>query len=98
MQTHFGARTGQLGDADDLQHYRVLHKVGVLLLHLFSAFPSPFPGSTCHTTRVFRLPAILYRYVARFTVIDIEKAVGLVHFDRWSKRYDEWIPFGSNRT
>ena len=25
--------------------------------------------------------------------IDEKKKTALIHFDRWNKRYDEWIPF-----
>lgn len=36
-------------------------------------------------------------YSARMIDIDEKNKTALIHFDRWNKRYDEWIPFGSPR-
>ena len=36
-------------------------------------------------------------YSARMMDIDEKNKTALIHFDRWNKRYDEWIPFGSPR-
>ena len=29
--------------------------------------------------------------------VNLERKEALLHFERWSKRFDEWIPFGSAR-
>eukprot|EP00039_Didymoeca_costata_P026315 m.15624 g.15624 ORF g.15624 m.15624 type:complete len:542 (+) comp5453_c0_seq1:132-1757(+) len=36
-------------------------------------------------------------YAARIMEVNVEKKVALLHFEGWSKRYDEWIAFGSGR-
>ena len=40
---------------------------------------------------------LLFRYVAKVLEIDEKSGEVLVHFDRWSSRYDEYIPIGSGR-
>lgn len=37
------------------------------------------------------------RYPSRIEKIDYEEGKMLVHFERWSHRYDEWIYWDSNR-
>lgn len=37
------------------------------------------------------------RYPSRIEKIDYDEGKMLVHFDRWSHRYDEWILWDSNR-
>lgn len=38
-----------------------------------------------------------FRYPSRIEKIDYDEGKMLVHFDRWSHRYDEWILWDSNR-
>ena len=40
---------------------------------------------------------LLLRYVAKVLEIDEDSGEVLVHFDRWSSRYDEYILIGSGR-
>ena len=44
-------------------------------------------------------PSVLLRvrYIAKVLEIDEDSGEVLVHFDRWSSRYDEYIPIGSSR-
>ena len=44
---------------------------------------------------IFAFP--LLRYVAKVLEVDEDSGEVLVHFDRWSSRYDEYIPVGSGR-
>nr|AAH52212.1 Phf20l1 protein [Mus musculus] len=47
-----------------------------------------------------RLEALDYLqkwYPSRIEKIDYEEGKMLVHFERWSHRYDEWIYWDSNR-
>lgn len=37
------------------------------------------------------------RYSSRIEKIDYDEGKMLIHFDRWSHRYDEWILWDSNR-
>lgn len=39
----------------------------------------------------------LHRYPSRIEKIDYDEGKMLVHFDRWSHRYDEWILWDSSR-
>ncbi len=39
----------------------------------------------------------LCRYPSHIEKIDYDEGKMLVHFDRWSHRYDEWILWDSNR-
>lgn len=48
------------------------------------------------------LPIVLYcgcddRYRAKMVAIDETKTSVLVHFDKWSSRFDEWIDMKSDR-
>ncbi|XP_041360904.1 PHD finger protein 20-like protein 1 [Gigantopelta aegis] len=36
-------------------------------------------------------------YAAKFADIDFEDKLVLIHFEGWNQRYDEWIPFNSER-
>ena len=40
---------------------------------------------------------LFLRYPSRIEKIDYEEGKMLVHFERWSHRYDEWIYWDSNR-
>ena len=40
---------------------------------------------------------LLFRYVAKVLEVDEDSGEVLVHFDRWSSRYDEYILIGSGR-
>jgi PHD finger protein 20 len=40
---------------------------------------------------------IILRYPARVVEVDYDDREVLVHFDRWSSRYDEWIKMDSPR-
>lgn len=52
--------------------------------------------SRTHFNR-FIFDLLLFRYVAKVLEIDEDSGEVLVHFDRWSSRYDEYIPIGSGR-
>ena len=53
--------------------------------------------SNCFKITVVINYPLLLRYVAKVLEIDEESGEVLVHFDRWSSRYDEYIPIGSGR-
>ena len=53
-------------------------------------------GNYFKITVVINYPLLL-RYVAKVLEIDKDSGEVLVHFDRWSSRYDEYIPIGSGR-
>lgn len=40
---------------------------------------------------------VSYRYPSRIEKIDYDEGKMLIHFDRWSHRYDEWILWDSHR-
>ncbi|KAG8538638.1 hypothetical protein GDO81_022288, partial [Engystomops pustulosus] len=42
-------------------------------------------------------PSITVRYPSKIEKMDFEEGKMLVHFERWSSRYDEWIPWDSSR-
>lgn len=40
---------------------------------------------------------VVFRYVAKVLEVDEDTGDVLVHFDRWSSRYDEYIPINASR-
>ncbi|XP_014677488.1 PREDICTED: PHD finger protein 20-like protein 1 [Priapulus caudatus] len=37
------------------------------------------------------------RYPSKIVEVDLEEQEILLHFERWSSRYDEWVNFSSDR-
>ena len=54
----------------------------------------PTAWTVCRAVLLTDLPL---RYVAKVLEVDEEGKEVLVHFDRWSSRYDEFIPIGTGR-
>lgn len=38
-----------------------------------------------------------YRYPVKVVEVDWDDEEVLIHFEKWSQRYDEWIPMDSSR-
>jgi len=41
--------------------------------------------------------SLLFRYAAKIVEVDWEEEEIFIHFEKWSIRFDEWIPMDSSR-